>query len=223
MGRIGGRKENNIIIDTPDRAEGLHKLLYKCAHCGAEFEMSSSGTRLKCNHCSSEWEMTPLGELEGVNCETVYSHIPDWFDYEQESVRKEVEDGTYRFEADVHLCTLPYKRLYDQGTAHFLQTPDGITLTGTAYGEPLYEQWKGNAVNGLHIEYNYLRIGDAFAVSTVDESYWCFMPDNGIITKLSIVTDEIYRKSSSPAEIHVQITSREDEEQLKEVIAASED
>lgn len=217
------QKENNIVIDKVDRAEGLHKLLYKCPHCLTEFEMTSFGSHLKCTRCGSEWEMTPLGELEGVNCETIYKHIPDWFDFEQASVRKEVEDGTYRFEADVHLCTLPYKKLYEQGTAHFLQTCEGTWLTGAAYGEPFAEHWKGNAINGMHIEYNYSKTSDAFAVSTLKESYWCFMPNNGIITKLSLATDEIYRHSATAAEVPITTETPDEIEQLKKVVASVEE
>lgn len=216
------QKANNVVIDTPDRAEGLHKLLYKCPRCGVEFQTDSGGTRLWCKHCGAAWEMTPLGELQAADGgEPIYTHIPDWFDFEQASVRKEIESGTYRFEADVHLCTLPYNRLFEQGTAHFVQTPEGITLTGTAYGEPFAETWKGNATNGLHIEYNYSKESDAFALSTVNETYWCFMPNNGIITKLSLANDEIYRISSSPAEIHVVANTPEEKEELKAVLAAA--
>ncbi len=216
------QKENNVVIDDPRRAEGLHKLLYKCPHCGTEFAMTSFGTHLKCTHCGSEWEMDTLGELHGIQCETVYAHIPDWFDFQQASVCNEVESGMYRYEADVHLCTLPYKKLYDCGMAHFVQTSDGMTLSGTAYGEPFEEHWKGNAVNGMHIEYNYQRIGDAFAISTVNESYWCFAADNGVITKLSLATDEIYRRSRLPDEIPVVTTDHREAQALKELADAVE-
>ena len=215
------QKENNVVIDDPHRAEGLHKLLYKCPHCGAEFCMDSFGTRIKCRNCDSEWELTELGELKGINCETVYPHIPDWFAFQKDAVRREVEAGTYRCDMDVKLCTMPYKKMYEQGTAHFVQTPEGITLTGTAYGEPFTEVWKGNATNGLHIEYNHLKTCDAFEVSTLKESYWCFTESNGILTKLSLATDEIYRMATGarPA-LPVIAATPEDEQELAEVAAA---
>ena len=33
------------------RAEGLHRVLYQCPHCGTEFQMASEGSRLFCKHC----------------------------------------------------------------------------------------------------------------------------------------------------------------------------
>ena len=220
------QKENNVLIKDKRRAEGLHKILYKCPHCGTEFNMHSEGARLSCARCGSIWEMSERGELAGVNCETVYSHIPDWFAYEKECVRREVQEGTYRCEKDVRLCTLPYKRMYAQGTAHFVQTNEGITLSGTAYGEPFCEHWKGNATNGLHIEYNHIKESDAFAVSTLKESYWCFTDNDGTITKLSIATDEIYRFAtggSTDAIVEAVIAETpEEKEELLEVASSLE-
>lgn len=38
--------DKKIKIDDPNRADGLHCLLYKCAECGTEHEMDSAGTKL---------------------------------------------------------------------------------------------------------------------------------------------------------------------------------
>ena len=35
------QKDNGILIKEPFRAEGLHKVLYQCPHCGTEFSMDS--------------------------------------------------------------------------------------------------------------------------------------------------------------------------------------
>ena len=43
--------ENKIKIDHPERAKGLHCLLYQCCDCGKEFDMDSEGTRLFCRSC----------------------------------------------------------------------------------------------------------------------------------------------------------------------------
>lgn len=52
--------------------------------------------------------MTELGELEAVSGETVFSHIPDWYEWERVNVRREVEEGTYSSgELPVHVDTLP--------------------------------------------------------------------------------------------------------------------
>ena len=56
--------DNKIKIDYPERARGLHGILYQCCECGAEHEMYSGGTTLECRRCGKKWEMTELGQLE---------------------------------------------------------------------------------------------------------------------------------------------------------------
>ena len=83
------QKENNIKITVPYRAEGLHNVLYQCAHCHTEYEMSSKGDTLTCGHCGKSWRMTELGELVANEGETEFSHIPDWYEWQRANVRKD--------------------------------------------------------------------------------------------------------------------------------------
>ena len=54
----------NIKITYENRAVGLERILYKCPHCGAEFEMSSESHFLKCNHCGVTYDYLENGLLE---------------------------------------------------------------------------------------------------------------------------------------------------------------
>lgn len=188
------QKENNIVIDTKNRADGLHSILYQCPHCKKEFHMYSKDTKLWCDSCKKEWEMTELGELKALNGETEFSHIPDWFNWERANVRKEVRDGTYHIEDDVRIDTMPNASGFiKQGTGHFVQDCSGMTLTGTAYGKPFVLKKEGCEQESIHVEYNYKYGGDVFDVAVSDESYW-FYPLNlrDILTKVSFATEEIY-------------------------------
>ena len=75
--------EKKVKVDDPKRAVGLEKILYQCPHCKTEYEMSSSGTSIKCNSCGKSWSMTEYGQLVADNCETEFSHIPDWYEWER--------------------------------------------------------------------------------------------------------------------------------------------
>jgi len=57
------QKEQELEITDDFRADGLHRILYKCAHCGAEGRMEGKGIHLTCRHCGKEYELTALGEL----------------------------------------------------------------------------------------------------------------------------------------------------------------
>ena len=81
--------------------------------------------------------MTTLGELKAKEGETEFSHIPDWYEWERANVRKEVEDGTYRFESEVHIDALPNaKKFIHMGKGTLLHDMEGFTLKGNDKGEP---------------------------------------------------------------------------------------
>ena len=188
------QRDNKIKIDHKKRANGLHSLLYKCCECGTESQMHSEGEHLWCEACGKKWYMTEYGQLEALEGETRFSHIPDWSNWERECVRKEIEEGTYYFEDDVEVETLPgCFKFYKQGKGKFIQTPEGTKLTCTCYGEPFTLERGAKNLESMHIEYDYQGRGDCIDISIPDDSFWCYMSKRDVITKISFATEEIHK------------------------------
>lgn len=188
--------ENKVKIGHPKRAEGLHCLLYKCAACGTEGKMYSEGTKLWCEHCGKHWEMTEYGQLKAGEGETEFSHIPDWSNWERECVRKEIQEGTYYFEDDVRIETLPNSlRFYKQGMGKLIQTCTETRVECKAYGEDYTLVRSAKNMDSLHIEYDYLKKGDCIDISVPDDSFWCYTTKRDVITKLSFATEEMHKLS----------------------------
>ena len=197
------QKENGIEINNPNRADGLHNILYRCPHCNTEYEMYSEGTRLWCNHCGKAWQMSPLSELTAEEGETEFTHIPDWTKWERALVREEVRSGQYHFEDEVEVHTLPNAiKFYHHGKGKLVQNLEGTYLECTAYGQEVKKHWAPTELESIHIEYDYpfrkkkyrnCLIGDCVDISTPDESYWLH-PVHGRdrLTKISFATEEIY-------------------------------
>ena len=193
--------ENKVVIDHPDRANGLHCLLYKCPACGAEHQTDSAGDTLWCNACGKKWRQDEYGRLAATEGETEFAHIPDWSNWERECVRKEIEDGTYYFEDTVQVQTLPsWYRFLKHGEGKLIQTPEGTRIECTAYGEPTVVEKKPLELYSMHIEYDYLGRGDCVDISTPDESYWLYLSKRDAITKLSFATEEIYKIAREKAD-----------------------
>jgi len=193
--------ENKVVIDHPDRANGLHCLLYKCPACGAEHQTDSAGDTLWCNACGKKWRQDEYGRLAATEGETEFAHIPDWSNWERECVRKEIEDGTYYFEDTVQVQTLPsWYRFFKHGEGKLIQTPEGTRIECTAYGEPTVVEKKPLELYSMHIEYDYLGRGDCVDISTPDESYWLYLSKRDAITKLSFATEEIYKIAREKAD-----------------------
>ena len=197
------QRRMGIELKNPRRADGLHNILYQCPHCGTEYKMYSEGTRLWCAACGKAWQMDEHSVLSAEEGETEFRYIPDWTKWERENVRAEVRGGTYRFEDEVTVHTLPNaKRFYDQGKGRLVQTCEGTRLTCTAYGKPVDLFWAGTELESVHIEYDYPYrkekykkniFGDCVDISTREDSYWLH-PVNGRdrLTKISFATEEIY-------------------------------
>ena len=189
------QKESQIKVTYKGRANGLHKVLYQCPHCGTEYRMSSSGTILRCDSCGKEWEMTEYGELSALDGQTEFSHIPDWYEWERSNVRKEVEEGTYSFSCDARVDALPNADGYiDLGMGTLTHDMNGFRLTGEYKGEKYDLTWPVPALYSCHIEYEYLgKFGDCVDLNTLSDTFYIY-PRNCLfsVTKMALATEELY-------------------------------
>ena len=71
----GGLRVNGVETPEPFRADGLHRILYKCPRCGAEGETEGKGTRLVCHRCGTEYEMDTLGRMRASEGETEFAKL----------------------------------------------------------------------------------------------------------------------------------------------------
>ncbi len=190
------QKDNNVIIDVPYRAQGLNRILYKCPHCGTAHKMKGEGINLTCESCGKVWEMTPLGELKALEGETEFSHIPDWFDWEKADVERRVREGTYRFEDEVRVKTMPNaQHMYRHPNGRLVHDISGFHFTGHVYDEDVDLYFDSKIQDGVHIEYPIKNndYTDSVILYTQDESYY-LMPVHArdVITEISLATDAIY-------------------------------
>ncbi len=190
------QKENNILVTEPFRAEGLHKILYRCPHCLAESEMASEGTEIFCKKCGKRWSVNEDGTLSALSGETEFSHIPDWFLWEREQVKEQIEKGEYYFEDDVEVYSLPRCWRFEKlGQAKVVHDPEkGFILEGEYNGEKYRIQREPLQTNSLHVEYDYcyLKPLDCFDISTENDSFYCYPTKQNVITKLAFATEILY-------------------------------
>ena len=187
--------EKGYHIKSKYRAQGIHRILYKCPACGEEFKMNSEGTKLWCDGCGATWEMDTLSRLHGVNTEAGFSHVPDWYRWEREEVRKEVQAGTYHFEDDVRVEDFYSSKLgcIPVGDAHFVHDENGFTFTGEVDGKPFHLNKPVSSMYSVHIEYNFLERGDAFDIATEETSYFMFLKNaKNYLTKMHFAQEELY-------------------------------
>ena len=187
------QRETALEIHAPFRADGLSRVLYQCAHCGTEGKMEGRGTTLTCRHCGKIYELTPLGELKALEGETEFSHIPDWYAWQRQNVRRQLLEDTYRLELDVRIGMLvDYKHLYMVGEGRLTHDRSGFVLEGCD-GRLRYEQQplKSYSVNA---DYYWYEIGDIISIGDRDKLFYCF-PKHGedVVAKTRLAAEELYK------------------------------
>ena len=204
------QKDNGIRIREPYRAEGLHKVLYQCPHCMTESQMGSKGAELFCKACGKRWFWEETGDLRALEGETEFTHIPDWFEWERQQVQAQVEAGTYRFEDEVEVYSMPRQwTFFPLGKGKLCHDQEnGLVLTGFYRGQDYRIHRRPEQNNSLHIEYDCAKIKpfDCVDVSTENDTFYCFpVNQRDIVTKMAFATEEIYKLTQAKSKVHTQV------------------
>lgn len=184
--------ENKVEITEDFRAEGLNRILYKCPACLAEGKTEGKETRLVCRACGKTWEMDVFGQLKSLEGNTYFSHIPDWYAWEREEVRREIEAGTYLLDSEVDIgMIVDNKALYMVGSGRLKHTSSGFVLEGCG-GKLHYEQGP-RACYSLYSDYYWYEIGDVICIGSNECLYYCFPKEKDIVAKARLATEEIFK------------------------------
>ena len=193
------QKEKGVRVKSKRRAEGLHKVLYQCPACSAEFKMTSSKHTLYCGNCGKSWDMSEYGELSANDGDTEFSHIPDWYEWERSNVRSEVESGAYSFSANVRVESLPNAKgfvKFDE-TGQLEHNMEGFSLNGAYLGESFEVLWAPALLHSCHIEYDYKGRGDCVDLNTTDDTFYLFPEGcDFAVTKIALATEELHKHSA---------------------------
>ena len=152
---------------------------------------------------SHEAELTEEGMLKyketpDIDMESTKTHkfVTDWYAWERECVRKELEDGTYYMESDVDILMLAdWKCMYRVGEGMLTHSVEGFTLTGCD-GKLKYIQ-NPKASYSLYADYFWYEIGDMISIGDTNYQYYCFPKNqkNAIVAKARLATEELYKMS----------------------------
>lgn len=181
--------DNKVEITFPGRAEGLHKVLYKCRSCHSEYGMKSEGSTLYCEGCGEKWEMNTYGQLINNN-ETV--HIPDWYEWERSEAEKDVEEKELNYSFSVRVEALPNEK-------GFVPLGEGIlTLDKEAFVLKLGDKemtFPHRLRESVQTEYNYKERGQCIVLSDKDCCYYIYCDHEDFLpTKLQFIGEYLYSK-----------------------------
>ncbi len=192
------QRDSGVKITEDFRAEGLNRVLYKCPHCGTEGQMLGEGTTILCKACDKFYTLDESGGLISPN--PMFTHIPDWYAWERECVKKELEQGSYSLKTDVDIyVVVDFKAVYKVGEGILEHNNDGFHLVGCD-GKIDYSQSPMSSY-GLYADYYWYEIGDMICIGDKKCLYYCFPRDGrDIVAKTRLAAEELYKiKKSSLA------------------------
>jgi hypothetical protein len=135
--------------------------------------------------------------MEALEGETEISHIPDWYRWERQQVRAEIENGTYLTDTDVDIAVqVDYKAVYKVGSGHLTHDRDGFHLTGC--DGKLDFTLKPQSSYSLYADYYWYEIADCICVGDNEVHHFCFPKDETVsVAKLRLATEEMYKLSKA--------------------------
>ena len=184
--------EKGVRIDAPFRADGLHRILYKCPRCLSEGQTEGKGTALTCRACGAVWTMDELGRLHADTGETRFPHIPDWYAWERAEVRRELSEGKYRLDCEVEIGMLvDFKAIYRIGPGRLVHDESGFTLTG-ADGKLTFRRPAKQSYS-LYADYYWYELGDMICIGDTETQYYCFPKGPVPVAKARLAVEELYK------------------------------
>lgn len=193
---FASQAENKHEIKENFRADFLERILYKCPACLSEGNMVGKGIKLTCKKCGKVYTMDTLGRMCAENGETEFPHIPDWYDWQRQCVKEEIEKGEYNLNTlvDIYLIR-DHKALYSVGEGTLIHNENGFTLTGCD-GKLNYTQ-PAKSLYTLNSDFYWYEIGDVIGIGDKDTLYYCFPKENVSVAKARLATEEMYKLYSN--------------------------
>ena len=187
------QQENKIKISENFRADYLNRVLYKCPHCLQEGKMLGRGTELKCNACNKTYVLDEYGSLSATDGDSKFTHVPDWYEWERECVKAELENVEYSVSLPVDICmAVDEKKIYSLGEGRLTHTLEGLHLTGCD-GKLDYLHTP-QASYSICADFNFYEIGDVIAIGNHKAIYYCFPKTEGdVVAKVRLATEELYK------------------------------
>lgn len=196
------QQERKIKVSEPYRADYLNRILYKCPRCHEEGKMLGRGTTITCLACENTHTLTEYGALESTDGTKSFTHVPDWYRWEREEVKREIEEGKYGISTPVRILMMRgIKKLYDIGCGTLTHTEEGFTLRSED-GELEYTQ-SPLCSYSVNSDFNWYEIGDAVSIGDNNALFYCIPTEKGdIVAKIRLAAEELYKMAREKLDTH---------------------
>lgn len=193
------QRENNIRIKSKTMAKNIERILYRCPHCQQEMCIVGEGNDIKCTHCNASYHIDELSILNNVNGETKFTSISDWFTWQRESVKEQIENETLNITFPVKISKYLNSKLgFDHKFALGSATVNnhGITIDAKVNedGSDFHYEYNEKLNSTIHLTYDVKGCQDSgFEVHNATDSYMVYPLDGTSIIKVRFAVEEAHK------------------------------
>ena len=184
--------EKGVLVKEPTRADGLHRVLYRCPNCNSEGKTVGKGETLTCSECGKVYRLEENGRMKALQGETEFEHIPDWFNWQRECVKQEILSGEYNLDAEVEIGAIyGYKSFNLLEKGRLTHSNDGFKLEFyksevSLSQSPVYSY-------SINADFYWYEGGDVISLGNSDILYYCFPSGDVPVAKIRLAAEEIYK------------------------------
>jgi hypothetical protein len=184
--------EKGVLITEPTRADGLHRVLYRCPNCQSEGKTIGKGETLTCTACKKTYRLEENGRMKALEGETEFEHIPDWFAWQRECVKQEILKGEYKLEEDVEIGAIyGYKSFNVLEKGKLTHNSEGFKLefydSKVTYTQsPIYSY-------SVNADFYWYEGGDIISIGNNEILYYCFPRKEVPVAKIRLASEEMYK------------------------------
>ena len=188
------RERKIKFVGEKENIYGLDNIIYKCPKCGKEFDFEINGNTMKCKSCDFAVSMNEYYEISSKNNDVPFSDVDEWFKWQRNEVKKEIENPDFSLTTPVELFTVNTQKLDNNfsqlklGEGTLLLTVQGLLYQGTKNGENVELFLEAKSVHSLSISLDYEM--DIY----YKQDYYCFKPTENKqhVVKWMLATEEIH-------------------------------
>ncbi|MBQ8293313.1 MAG: 1-acyl-sn-glycerol-3-phosphate acyltransferase [Bacilli bacterium] len=187
------QQKNGVEIKENFRADYLNRVLYKCSSCAEEGHMKGEGIYITCEKCGKRHELTTKGALKAIDGKKTFTHIPDWYKWQRECVKQELENNIYSLNIEVDIYIMKdFKCIYYVGEGILKHDINGFVLTGC--DDKLNYVHHPKTSYSLYSDFYWYEISDVICIGDEKMRYYC-CPKNvkDVVAKTRLAVEEIYK------------------------------
>lgn len=131
--------------------------------------------------------------MKALDGETEISHIPDWYTWERQCAREELEGGMYALNVPVKVLMMQDSyNVYDIGEGVLTHGKEGFRLRSND-GQLEFSQ-SPTASYSVYSDFYWYQVGDTICIGDLNVQYYCFPVDQSVpVAKVRLAAEELFK------------------------------